>query len=240
MRAASSSQKRFLATVACLCLMVPLARAAAPDTRQGAPSETALPGAEQGVFRVYANGKEIGTETFRIVRDGADWIAEGRVALNSADGKVQQATKLLLTSDGGLRSYSWEQSSPKKASANVAYQDGKAVIEYKLDRGSDRAEYSFGTPQVAILDNNVFHHFIFLIRHYDFAKSGSQQIPIFVPQDVTPGTIAVTDRGMENRQGKKWRHMTATTPDLEIHLWLEGERLVKIAVPAANVEVVRE
>jgi len=122
----------------------------------------------------------------------------------------------------------------------VAYQDGKAVIEYKLDRGSDRAEYSFGTPQVAILDNNVFHHFIFLIRHYDFAKSGSQQIPIFVPQDVTPGTIAVADRGVENRQGKKWRHMTASTSDLEIHLWLEGERLVKIAVPAANVEVVRE
>lgn len=238
--AARFMQKRFVGAVACLCLMAPVARVAAPAAGQGGPPQTALPGAEQGVFRVYADGKQIGTENFRIVRDGADWIAEGRVALDSADGKVEQTTKLLLTSDGGLRSYSWEQSSPRKASANVAYQDGKAVIEYKLDKGSDRAEYSFGTPQVTILDNNVFHHFIFLIRHYDFAKSGLQQMPIFVPQDVTPGTIAVTDRGMENVEGKKWRHLTAGTPDLEIHIWLEGERLVKITVPAANVEVVRE
>lgn len=162
------------------------------------------------------------------------------MALDASEGKLEQTTRLLLTSDGGLRSYSWQQSSPKKASANVTYQDGKAIIEYKFDQGSDRAEYSFGTPQVTILDNNVFHHFIFLVRHYDFARSGSQPLAIFIPQDATPGTITVTDRGMENVQGKKLRHMTAGTPDLEVHLWLEGERLVRITVPSANVEVIRE
>ncbi len=240
MNAALFNRKLFLAAAACLCLVVWFLPSAVPDARPGGASEPALPGTEQGVFHVYAGGKEIGRETFEISRDGVDWIAEGRVTLDSPDGKVEQATKLLLTSDGGLRSYSWEQSSPKKASANVTYQDGKAIIEYKLDKSLERSEYSFGTPQVTILDNNVFHHYIFLIRHYDDAKSGSQQMPIFIPQALTPGTITVTDQGMENVQGRKWRHMTASTPDLEIHLWLEGERLVKITVPSANVEVVRE
>jgi hypothetical protein len=230
--------RNFLTALACFFLMPPIALAQL-DEPQRRPQPT-FPGAEEGSFRVFAGGKQLGTETFHIVRDGADWVAEGQVTLDSSEGKLQQATKLLLTANGGLRSYSWEQSSPKKASANVTYQDGKAVIEYTIEGRTERAEYSFATPQVAILDNNVFHHFIFLLRHYDFAKAGPQQIPIFIPQDVTPGTITLADQGAETVQGKKLRHLTATTPDLEIHLWLDADRLVRITVPSANVEVVRE
>ena len=56
----------------------------------------------------------------------------------------------------------------------------------------------------------------------------------------TPGTITVDSLSTPDVNGKKLEELTAKTEDLEVHLYLDNGRLVRIAAPSNNAEIVRE
>jgi hypothetical protein len=64
---------------------------------------------------------------------------------------------------------------------------------------------------------------------------------VLIPQELTPGTIAVEFTGTASAGGKSYEGLKATTSDIEILLYLDGaHKLMRLEVPSAKVAVVRE
>jgi len=91
-----------------------------------------------------------------------------------------------------------------------------------------------------VLDNNLYHQYAILARLYDREKKGPQMFSVLVPQELTPGTITVDWLGMQPVNGKKLEELNAKTEDLEVHLYLDNGRLIRIIAPSNNAEVIRE
>lgn len=242
MRRRTSLQLLLLAS---LWLILPLPLAAQKKSEKKAAPVSAGR-TEHGVFRVYAGGKAVGAETFEISRTPEGTDAHADIHLSIEGQTVRQTARLSLGPAGLPRSYEWNEESPKKMYARVRFQEGKAIIEFPLETGTmDQREFFFTSPDVVVLDNNVFHHFIFLLQHYDYAKGGRQPVHILIPQEVTPGIVYLESHGQEEVQvgnsRRKLERIAVVSEDNEISAWVdEQKRVVKIGVPQTGVEVVRE
>jgi hypothetical protein len=99
---------------------------------------------------------------------------------------------------------------------------------------------SFGSPLIAVLDNNVYYQYAVLARVYDWSKRGSQSLPVIVPQELTPGSITVESTGPLSASNKSYDGLRVATSDLEVLLYLDANhRLMRLEVPSAKVAVVR-
>jgi hypothetical protein len=68
-----------------------------------------------------------------------------------------------------------------------------------------------------------------------------QTFPVIIPQELTPGSIAVESTGSAGADGKTYEGLKVNTADLEILLLLDGNhRLMRLEVPEAKVSVIRE
>jgi hypothetical protein len=57
---------------------------------------------------------------------------------------------------------------------------------------------------------------------------------------MTPGTITVESLGKQDVAGAKLDELRVKTEDLEIDLFLDGQRLIRLVSPSANAEILRE
>ncbi len=63
---------------------------------------------------------------------------------------------------------------------------------------------TFGTPLIAVLDNNLYYQYAVLARVYDWSKRGAQNLPVLIPQELTPGSIIVESAGSLSAGGKSY------------------------------------
>jgi hypothetical protein len=62
-----------------------------------------------------------------------------------------------------------------------------------------------------------------------------------IPQELTPGTIAIESAGSLTAGGKSYDGLRVVTSDLEVVLYLDSNhRLMRLEVPAAKVSIVRD
>jgi hypothetical protein len=205
--------------------------------------DSALFQPDKGKFAVLLDGKNIGHEEFEIAPAGAGWLAKGTTTLKqdkAAETKV--SGNLTFQPDGTPIAYEWSAQTDKTNGAHIVFTNGVAKITLELE-GSHPFEQAltFPSPLVAVLDNNLYHQYEVLARLYDWNKKGVQQLPVLIPQDLTPGTISVEATGTAASGGKSYDGLRVTTSDLEIHLFLDAShRLMRLEVPSAKVAVVRE
>lgn len=227
---------------AAVFLAAPLALGAEKASDKKASAENS----ERGIFRVFAGGKALGSETFEITTSPDGSEARADVQLSIEGQTTTQKARLSLGPAGLPRSYEWNEETPKKSFVRVRFSQSKADVEFPMEGGSvDLREFFFPTPDVVVLDNNIFHHFIFLLRHYDFAKGGRQTVNILIPQEVLPGTVDLQARGNEEvlvgKTKRRLERVEVISTDNDISVWVdEQKRVVKIGVPQAGVEVIRE
>src|SRR5215469_12911488 len=226
------------AIAACFLILIfgcALARAQKKD------SSTALQ-PDKGKFSLLVDGKSMGQEEFEIAPSGAGWMARGTTTIKTETGDTKVTGSLALQPDGAPISYDWTAQTDKTNGAHILFANGTAKIMLEM-QGSRPYEQdlSFGTPLVVILDNNLYHQYALLARLYDWSKGGAQQLPVLIPQELTPGTITVEATGSASSQGKAYTGLKVNTTDLEILLLLdEKHRLQRLEVPSAKVAVVRE
>ncbi len=201
-----------------------------------ATSLTAADVTDKGVLKILANGQQIGTERFEIVADGEGFRATGELRLKMPNGQDANETSLLtMSKDLLLTSYIRDQKSPKKAGIKVEFTQGRASARYDTPEGQNSLEF-FMEPNVTVLDTNFFHHYFLLLQRFQPDKTKAQNVSVFIPQEATPGMMLLEYLGKDGGNDK-WRAKT----EVEILIWSDGNRhLVKLAVPAAKVEVVRE
>jgi hypothetical protein len=231
----------FISLAALLALAVALGFSAYAADKKAAPGSVFA--ADKGKFNILLDGASIGREEFEIEPSGANWIAKGSTSLKTPEGKSAKVTgTLTLQPDGAPLSYDWSAQTDKSNSAHILFVNGVAKTTLQMQGAAPyQQDNSFGSPLIAVLDNNLYHQFELLAHIYNWTKRGPQTFPVLIPQELTPGTISVESTGTASAGGKSYEALKAATSDLEILLYLDSSHnLIRLEVPSAKVAVVRE
>jgi len=226
-----------VASIFVVFLLVAAARSARPNVSSGFTPD-------KGAFKILVNGKEMGEEKFDIGPNGGtgNWTAHGVSQITAPDGTKTIVTGTLeFRADGTPVRYEWSTQSAKKAAATITFNGPVASIELHIgDARPFTQQLTFSSPQIVILDNNLYYQYAVLAHLYDWQKKGPQTFSVLVPQEATPGNITVESLGSQNVDGKKLDELSVKSEDLEVDVYLDGPRVVRIVVPSANGEIVRE
>ncbi len=208
----------------------------------GAAKSLSLFTPDKGNFKILVNGQQMGKEDFEISPSGGDWVAKGTSEVQTTDGMTHVTGTLQLHADGTPVSYEWSTQGAKKASATIGFSGPTATIDLRLEgRRPFTQQFTFESPQIAVLDNNLYYQYGVLARLYDREKKGVQTFSVLVPQELTPGSVTVESLGEQNSNGgKKLEELVVKTEDLEVDLFLDGARLERIVAPSTNAEIVRQ
>jgi hypothetical protein len=228
------------------CLMLALAALSYGSVSFAAPARSSSSGVfqpDKGKFNILLDGNSVGHEEFEIAPSGSGWVARGTTEMKPPNGKQTKITgKLTLQSNGIPVAYDWTSQADKTNGAHIDFANGVAKISLQLQGARPfEQDLTFGAPLIAVLDNNLYHHYAVLARIYDWSKRGAQSLPVIIPQELTPGMITVEANGTLNAGGKSYEGLKVITTDLEIQLYLDSDhRLMRLEVPVAKVSVVRE
>lgn len=223
--------------VACAALSLLAQKKATP------PTGTSIFAPDKGKLTIKLDGQTVGREEFEIAPSGGGWTAKGTTDIKPPEGAATKVTgALTLQPDGAPISYDWTSHADKTNGAHVIFANGVAKITLEMQGAHPYDQtFSFGTPVIAVLDNNMYHQYAVLARLYDWSKGGEQNFSVLIPQELTPGTIRVESAGPASVEGKTYEGLKITTSDLEILLLLDSaHRLMRLEVPSAKVSVIRE
>jgi hypothetical protein len=240
-------------------LVLLLACSALTLAAQKKGARAALFSQDQGKFSIQLDGHTVGHEDFEISPTGAGWAARGTSDLKPPDSPSARVTgTLTLQPDGAPISYEWTAHTGKTNGAQVLFANGTAKITLEMQGARPcsateiadaqrkqpcffEQDLSFGTPLIAVLDNNLYHQYAVVARIYDWSKRGVQTLPVLIPQELTPGSINLEATGPVTAAGKSYDGLRVTTADLEVQLFLDSNhRLMRLEVPAAKVSVIRD
>jgi hypothetical protein len=198
--------------------------------------------ADKGKFDILLDGKAVGKEEFEIAPNGAGWVAKGSTEIKAEGAEEHVTGNLTLQSNGAPMAYDWVSKTDKTNSAHITFANGIAKIALEVQGARPyEQDLTFNSPLVAVLDNNLYHHYAVLARIYDWSKRGPQTLPVLIPQEITPGSITAEATGSATSGGKTYEGLRVTTSDIEVLLLLDSNhRLMRLEVPASKVAVVRE
>lgn len=205
-------------------------------------SEIPLLEADNGKFSIQAGGAPVGAEDFQISSAGAEWIARAHSEIRQPGAPATEITATLrLAPDGSPLRYEWKMEGAKKASSTVEFSGAKATVDLRVEGAKPFVQqFDFSGRRVVILDDNIYSQYAILAWLYDARVGGTQSFAVLVPQEMTPGSITVESLGPQEIAGHTYTVLRARTADLELHLLLDGRRLMRILVPAASAEISRQ
>jgi hypothetical protein len=197
---------------------------------------------DKGRFTVKLDGQTVGHEEFEIVPSGGGWLAKGDAEIKTAQSPSKVSGTLTLEPNGAPISYEWTSQADKTNGAHVLFTNGIAKMTLQMQGAhSFDQTFTFNTPLIAVLDNNLYHQYAVLARLYDWSKRGAQTFPVFIPQELMPGTITAEATGPASVDGKTYEGIRVATSDLEVDLLLDSaHRLMRLEVPSAKVSVIRD
>jgi hypothetical protein len=198
---------------------------------------------DKGKFRILLDGQVIGSEEFEISSSGETWMARGSTSAHApGEGDIKATGQLKLAANGAPIRYDWSAQSQKKASGAVDFTNGTAKSSINLSETPPiMKDFTFSSPRIAVLDNNLYYQYSVLARLYDWTTGGKQEFPVLIPQDMTPGSISVESLGPQQVESAKYETLRVSSPDLEILLYLDANhRMVRLDVPSSKVMIVRE
>ncbi len=205
------------------------------------------PSREDAQFTIYIAGKEVGREKYSI-QDSGDSISSTSVVTYRDPGNQQQnvrvETQLNMDAQYLPRSYQLKTDvGGQKGAVAGTFTPGQAIFEYQ-GKGNPRKSGLLVGDRYLILDTNVFHHYIFLVRRFEFGANKPQSIEVIIPQELDQGIIKINEIGSDkiSVQGKRreLHHLRADSGQLQIDLWIDDQKvLYKIALPAKGIEVIR-
>jgi hypothetical protein len=231
-----------------ICLVTLLILACTATGIADQKKNAASPGAsvfakDGGKLTIKLDGQTVGHEEFEITPSASGWLAKGSAEIKPSQAPASKVTgSLTLQPDGAPVSYQWTSHAEKNNSASILFADGIAKMTLQMQGAHPFDQtFTFGTPLVAVLDNNLYHQYAVLARLYDWSKRGPQTFPVLIPQELMPGTITAESTGSASIDGASYEGLRVNTTDLEIDLYLDSNhRLMRPEVPSAIVSVVRE
>jgi hypothetical protein len=176
---------------------------------------------ERARFNISKDGRRIGTEEFTIGKKGSNYTLEGKATI--AD--VTMSSKMEL--DEKLVPISYEVSN-EAGKIKITVAQPTSQIQTTVGNSSSSTDFRFPAG-AAILDNNLFHHYVILLYR---AQMGETSIPIVVPSDMSIGSAVIRSTGP--------RSYDLQIGDVKMQATTDADgSLIKLTVPGANVVVER-
>ena len=199
---------------------------------------------DQGTFRVYVEGNEVGTEQFTITQAGsggaAVTLASGTVDLRLPTGSLRLQPRLRaqgVAADPVQYQVDVSGDSPQRIIGSIA--SGRVSARIVTSTGEQLREYVASTGAV-VLDDAVAHHFWFLAQ-----RMHSGRVPVIVPRESRQVMATVTDRGEETVQvaGQNVRlfHLVVQPQGgAQADVWVDAlNRVLRVDIPARQYRAVR-
>ena len=188
---------------------------------------------DEGTFRIFAHGRDVGTETFtiRLVSQGADThvIANGVIELDLPGG--HQQVKLLLRSDSDLRlsAYQVQVSGSDATEVAVTLSGRRFLTRTRTPSGELEQEFR-AIPGTVVLDNGVAHQYWFLSR-----LTEGTEVTALIPRVGAQYRIQVREALVGSVQVAgaevQARHVTFTIEDRVHAVWYDANgRVLKVVV----------
>jgi hypothetical protein len=244
---------RAAALLAAVSLTVSAAAADKKNQAKAAPAQTV----DSGSFGIFVKGQRVATETFSIQQQTTSSVIKSQLKQTAGADPISQKSDLEMTAAGELIRYEWSQSSGGSLSV---FPNNEFLLERISTASSSKpAEKPFLMPSSsAILDNNFFVHREVLIWRYLAAackpEGGAmkcQQDPgdfgVLVPQDSTSMHVRMELVGKEKipvrGTDRELMRLNLKGDDFDWALWVDEQdhfKLIRVAIPADNTEVVRD
>jgi len=204
---------------------------------------------EEGQFSIYVSGREVGREKFSIQSSGDSSSSSSSMSFRDPANKRREfKIDTELSMDDKLVPLSYQlrtEADGKKGVVKAVFVPGQqAKYEYDAGGGPRETVLLVG-ERYSILDTNVFHHFIFVARLFDFdSKEDRQSMQVVIPQELMNGVLKISNVGLEkiSVRGKEreLHHLRADSGSVKIDLWTDDHCIVyKIAFPFKGIEVIR-
>jgi hypothetical protein len=202
---------------------------------------------EEAQFAILVYGREIGHEKFSI-SSSSDSASSSSVTEFRDPAKNQTVRiETQLNMGRGFLPKDYQRRTEvggQKASLSARFAPGQAIFEYPVAGVPSKTGLLVGDKYV-LLDENVFHHFIFLARLFDFnSKEKYQSFEVVIPQELDNGIVKINDAGKEKTsvrgKNKELHHLKLDSGVVQIDLWVDDHKIVhKIALPVKGIEVLR-
>jgi hypothetical protein len=212
---------------------------------------------DTGTFGVFIRGQRVASETFSVEQRNGTSIIKSQVKETSGADPVSQKSNLELTATGELLRYEWSQASG--GSLTVMPNNDFLTEKITAANSTKPAEKPFLMPSTSsILDNNFFVQREVLLWRYLAAdckpdggnfkcQSGPADFGALVPQDQISvhvqieliGPDKITVHGAE----RELLRLRLKGEDFEWSLWVDPQekfKLMRVAIPADNTEVIRD
>ncbi|MGO9208961.1 MAG: hypothetical protein ACLPXM_15825 [Terriglobales bacterium] len=212
---------------------------------------------DSGAFGIFHQGRRIGTETFTIHQGTDVSVTSAELKIEDGNDRASQSSELRIASNGELRHYEWKESSPEKAQATVDYSN-QFLVEHIAPPGAKPQERAFLLPPSTVILDDFFTHREILLWRYLASFCGAAinaqgcnlqpgKFGVFIPRQQISTTVALKyegkDKVMFHGAERELDHFTLQSDDAVWNLWVESAypfKLLRILVPAENVEVVRD
>lgn len=199
---------------------------------------------DQGTFRVYVEGREVGSEEFTIQQGGsgaaAVTLANGRVDLRLPDGSLRLQPRLRAQGvqlDPAQYQVDVSGDAPQRIVGNIG--GGKVSARIITSAGEQLREY-VTTSGAIVLDDGVAHHFYFLAQ-----RTHAGRVAVIIPRESRQVMASVTDRGEEavqvGGQSARLFHLVVQPQGgVQADVWVDAlNRVVKVEIPARQYLAVR-
>jgi hypothetical protein len=211
---------------------------------------------DTGTFGIFIKGQRVANETFAIEQKSGISGIKSQLKEVAGSDSASQKSDLEITSGGELVRYDWTQGS---SSSLTVFPNNDFLMEKVTAAANKTAEKPFLMPSTSpILDNNFFIHREVLVWRYLAAdckqeagnlkcQSGPVSFGVLVPQDQTSisvkleliGKEKITFKGTE----RELLRLNLSGENFDWALWVDDHdsfKLMRVAIPADNTEVVRD
>jgi hypothetical protein len=212
---------------------------------------------DSGSFGVFVRGQRVLTENFIIEQKNGISIIKAELKESAGKDPAIQKSDLEITASGELVRYEWSQ--PSGSSLTILPNSEFLIEKISASASAKPAEQPFLMPNTTmILDNNFFVHRQVLVWRYLAAdckadggnlkcQQGPAEFGVVVPQDHTSvrvrmelvGKEKVTLHGAE----RELLRLNLSGEGFQWTLWVDDQnqfKLMRVAIPADNTEVVRD
>jgi dienelactone hydrolase len=214
--------KRYLLVIVMLGLA---ALTAAAQSNDGA--------VDSGKLLTFAEGRQIGTESFSIGKDGVS-ESSGTLSVSGQTFNLKSRTEYR---ESRLASFEIEDAPGRKMKVAVNGTEVKMTGAREATGQTD--------PDALVLENGIGHQYYFLIQRYDKQKGGVQEFKMLVPSIMQTVPLSVERKGALNPlPGKSallehYRVIIAASINADIVTDSKG-KLILLSFPAQKIESVRE
>jgi hypothetical protein len=210
---------------------------------------------DSGSFGVFIKGQRVVTEIFTVQQENGSSVVKAQ--LKEPSGSTIQKSDLQMTPNFELIRYEWSQASG--GSLTVLPNNDFLIEKISAATSTKPAEQPFLMPSTTpILDNNFFVHREILLWRYlaadckpDSGNLKCQQGPVefgtLVPQDRTSLPVRVEVVGKEKitirGAARDLLRINLTGEAFAWSLWVDDQdhfKLIRVAIPADDTEVVRD